>query len=154
MKDNKILATAVAAIFGASVATADISLSDNLTLSGFVDASYSNTDNGNRTESIGLDQVEVDFAFSGESVSAEVHLHNLDGDTINLEQAFVNYDLSKKLANVDHHDVMLGIPIYSDIPEIHNYIVQSENAFDETLRGIINFTGFKSCYVEYEVNKN
>ena len=93
MKDNKILATAVAAIFGASVATADISLSDNLTLSGFVDASYSNTDNGNRTESIGLDQVEVDFAFSGESVSAEVHLHNLDGDTIDLEQAFVNYDL-------------------------------------------------------------
>ena len=93
MKDNKILATAVAAVFGASVATADISLSDNLTLSGFVDASYSNTDNGNRTESIGLDQVEVDFAFSGESVSAEVHLHNLDGDTIDLEQAFVNYDL-------------------------------------------------------------
>ena len=93
MKDNKILATAVAAIFGASVATADISLSDNLTLSGFVDASYSSTDNGNRTESIGLDQVEVDFAFSGESVSAEVHLHNLDGDTIDLEQAFASYDL-------------------------------------------------------------
>ena len=94
MKDNKILATAVAAIFGASVATADISLSDNLTLSGFVDASYSNTDNGtDRNESIGLDQVEVDFAFSGESVSAEVHLHNLDGDTIDLEQAFASYDL-------------------------------------------------------------
>ena len=89
MKDNKILATAVAAIFGASVATADISLSDNLTLSGFVDASYSNSDDGTtNNESIGLDQVEVDLAFSGESVSAEVHLHNLDGDTIDLEQAF------------------------------------------------------------------
>ncbi len=94
MKDNKILATAVAAIFGASVATADISLSDNLTLSGFVDASYSNSDDGTtNNESIGLDQVEVDFAFSGESVSAEVHLHNLDGDTIDLEQAFASYDL-------------------------------------------------------------
>ena len=80
MKDNKILATAVAAIFGASVATADISLSDNLTLSGFVDASHSNSDDGTtNNESIGLDQVEVDFAFSGESVSAEVHLHSLGG---------------------------------------------------------------------------
>ena len=78
MKDNKILATAVAAIIGASVATADISLSDNLTLSGFVDASYSNSDDGTtNNESIGLDQVEVDFAFSGESVSAEVHLDSL-----------------------------------------------------------------------------
>ncbi|MEL0120720.1 MAG: hypothetical protein VXB01_17435, partial [Opitutae bacterium] len=95
MKDNKILATAVAAIFGASVATADISLSDNLTLSGFVDASYSNSDNGTTDkDSVGLDQVEVDFAFSGESVSAEVHLDSLGGaDNIRLEQAFVNYDL-------------------------------------------------------------
>ena len=91
MKDNKILATAVAAIFGASVATADISLSDNLTLSGFVDASYSNSDDGTtNNESIGLDQVEVDFAFSGESVSAEVHLDSLwTVTTFDLEQALL-----------------------------------------------------------------
>ena len=93
MKDNKILATAVAAIFGASVATADISLTDNLTLSGFVDGSYSNTDNGTtRTESLGIDQFEADLAFSGEAASAEVHLQS-DGGNVTLEQAFASYDL-------------------------------------------------------------
>ena len=39
------------------------------------------------TESIGLDQAEVDFAFSGESVSAEVHLDSFGaGDTIRLSK--------------------------------------------------------------------
>ena len=99
MKNNKFLITAVAAMFGVSIANADISLADNLSLSGFVDASYSNTDNAaGRTETIGLDQVELDFAISGESVSAEVHLDSLGaGDTIRLEQAFASYDLGNGL---------------------------------------------------------
>jgi len=98
MKNNKFLITAVAAMFGVSIANADISLADNLSLSGFVDASYSNTDDGTREETIGLDQVELDFAISGESVSAEVHLDSLGaGDTIRLEQAFASYDLGNGL---------------------------------------------------------
>ncbi len=96
MNNKKLLTTAVAAIFGVSIANADISLTDNLTLSGFVDASYSNTDSDKRTETLGLDQIEVDFAFAGESVSAEVHLDN-EGDTIRLEQAFASYDLGNGL---------------------------------------------------------
>jgi hypothetical protein len=108
MKNNKFLITAVAAMFGVSIANADISLADNLSLSGFVDASYSNTnDDGaiapdpSRTETIGLDQVELDFAISGESVSAEVHLDSLGGvagsNDIRLEQAFASYDLGNGL---------------------------------------------------------
>jgi len=96
MNNNKLLTTAVAAIFGVSIANADISLTDNLTLSGFVDASYSNTDSAARTESLGIDQLEVDLAFGGESASAEVHLHS-DGSTVNLEQAFASYDLGNGL---------------------------------------------------------
>jgi hypothetical protein len=96
MNNNKLLTTAVAAIFGVSIANADISLTDNLTLSGFVDASYSNTDSAARTESLGIDQLEVDLAFGGESVSAEVHLQS-DGGTVNLEQAFASYDLGNGL---------------------------------------------------------
>jgi hypothetical protein len=101
MKNNKFLTTAVAAIFGVSIANADISLTDNLTLSGFVDASYSNTDSTTRTESLGIDQLEVDLAFGGESVSAEVHLDSLGGtagsNDIRLEQAFASYDLGNGL---------------------------------------------------------
>jgi len=96
MNNNKLLTTAVAAIFGVSIANADISLTDNLTLSGFVDASYSNIDSAARTETLGIDQLEVDLAFGGESVSAEVHLQS-DGGTVELEQAFASYDLGNGL---------------------------------------------------------
>ena len=33
---------------------------------------------------------------------------------------------------------MIGIPIYSDLSHIHDYVVQADGAFDETIRGILN----------------
>ena len=33
---------------------------------------------------------------------------------------------------------MIGIPIYSDVSTIHDYVVQSDDAFDETIQGILN----------------
>jgi His-Xaa-Ser system radical SAM maturase HxsC len=37
---------------------------------------------------------------------------------------------------------MIGVPIYSDAPEIHNYVVQSENALDGTIRGLVNLNRY------------
>ena len=37
-----------------------------------------------------------------------------------------------------HPDLMFGIPIYSDFPDVHDYVVQADGAFDETVRGILN----------------
>ena len=51
---------------------------------------------------------------------------------------FVDQGLVDALANVGHHDLMFGIPIYSDASELHDYVVQSDGAFDETIRGILN----------------
>lgn len=42
------------------------------------------------------------------------------------------------LAAVAHPDLMMGIPVYSDLPEEHDYVVQARGAFDETIRGILN----------------
>jgi His-Xaa-Ser system radical SAM maturase HxsC len=53
-------------------------------------------------------------------------------------RAFVDGDFAKAIAAVGHHDLMFGIPIYSDVPEVHDYVVQSDGAFDETVRGILN----------------
>jgi His-Xaa-Ser system radical SAM maturase HxsC len=53
-------------------------------------------------------------------------------------RAFSDPVFVKKYAAIDHHDMMVGIPIYSDISSIHNYVVQAENAFDETIKGILN----------------
>src|SRR5678816_2696137 len=33
---------------------------------------------------------------------------------------------------------MIGIPLYADLPEHHDYVVQARGAFDETIRGILN----------------
>lgn len=51
---------------------------------------------------------------------------------------FVDIGFTRKYAAIDHPDMMVGIPVYSDISSIHNYVVQAENAFDETIKGILN----------------
>jgi hypothetical protein len=37
---------------------------------------------------------------------------------------------------------MLGIPIYSSVSQVHDYVVQSDGAFDETVRGILNLKAY------------
>lgn len=53
-------------------------------------------------------------------------------------RAFKDIEFARKYAAIGHPDMMVGIPIYSDDPTSHNYIVQAENAFDETIKGILN----------------
>ncbi len=72
-----------------------------------------------------------------ESYLPETALHVLSNG-----RAFGDLEYARKLAEVRHHDLMIGIPIYSDAPEIHNYVVQSDNALDETVRGLINLSRF------------
>lgn len=56
--------------------------------------------------------------------------------------------LAKGIADIKHPDLMLGIPLYSDIPSDHDFIVQAKGAYDETLRGIINA---KRCGLRVEL---
>jgi His-Xaa-Ser system radical SAM maturase HxsC len=53
-------------------------------------------------------------------------------------RSFANDDLAKSLASIGHPDLMIGIPLYADVPEVHDHVVQSRGAFDETVRGILN----------------
>lgn len=41
-------------------------------------------------------------------------------------------------AGIRHPDLMVGIPVYGAEATAHDYVVQSEGAFDETIRGILN----------------
>jgi His-Xaa-Ser system radical SAM maturase HxsC len=50
--------------------------------------------------------------------------------------------MAEKFARLKHPDLMLGIPLYSDIASIHDFVVQADGAYDETLRGIINLKRF------------
>jgi len=94
MKYQKTLAVLAGLTFAGALSHAQIAIGENLTISGFVDASYLNTDDGtDETSGINVDEVEIDFAFSFDSVSAEVHLQTNDEDGVELEQAFVSTDL-------------------------------------------------------------
>lgn len=61
---------------------------------------------------------------------------------------FKDLELAQKVSAIKHPDLMIGIPIYSDISNIHDYVVQADGAFDETIRGIINL---KRCGVKVEI---
>ena len=53
-------------------------------------------------------------------------------------RTFKDRSFTDKYAAINHHDMMVGIPIYSDDPTQHDYIVQAKGAFDDTIQGILN----------------
>ena len=53
-------------------------------------------------------------------------------------RTFRDFDYAKAIGQVQHPDLMIGIPLYSDISSKHDYVVQADGAFDDTIRGIIN----------------
>ncbi|MCA9806284.1 MAG: His-Xaa-Ser system radical SAM maturase HxsC [Cyanobacteria bacterium HKST-UBA02] len=53
-------------------------------------------------------------------------------------RSFINERFVKQIAELRIRDLMFGIPIYSDVSHIHDYVVQADGAFDQTIRGILN----------------
>jgi His-Xaa-Ser system radical SAM maturase HxsC len=53
-------------------------------------------------------------------------------------RTFADAQFAAKLGRIKHPDLMLGIPVYSDLSHVHDYVVQADGAYDETLRGILN----------------
>ncbi|NBD13743.1 His-Xaa-Ser system radical SAM maturase HxsC [Corallococcus silvisoli] len=51
---------------------------------------------------------------------------------------FSREDFAQGLGRLRHPDLMVGVPLYSDLPEEHDHVVQARGAYDETLRGILN----------------
>jgi len=56
---------------------------------------------------------------------------------------FSKMEFVEKVAEINHPDFMIGIPLYSDISSIHDYVVQADGAYDETIRGILNLKSKK-----------
>jgi His-Xaa-Ser system radical SAM maturase HxsC len=63
--------------------------------------------------------------------STEVHI-------LTNGRAFAINALAKKLSDLNNPRIMLGIPLYSDFYQIHDYVVQTEDAYYQTLMGIYN----------------
>jgi His-Xaa-Ser system radical SAM maturase HxsC len=56
--------------------------------------------------------------------------------------------LCRDVAAIAHPDLMMGVPLYSDVPHRHDYVVQAEGAFDQTVRGLLNLA---RCGVPVEI---
>jgi len=53
-------------------------------------------------------------------------------------RSFKDPAFAERYAQIELPDAMIGIPVYSDDPTLHDYIVQAQGAFDETIQGILN----------------
>jgi His-Xaa-Ser system radical SAM maturase HxsC len=51
---------------------------------------------------------------------------------------FFYRSFAEKLGAIEHPDLVLGIPLYSDIDSHHDHIVQAPGAFEETVIGLHN----------------
>ncbi len=56
---------------------------------------------------------------------------------------FHHWEYAKAIASLSHPDFVIGIPLYSDLPSQHDYVVQSTGAFDETVEGLLNLAKYK-----------
>ncbi len=55
---------------------------------------------------------------------------------------FADREFTRRYASIGHPDMMVGIPIYSDLSTVHDYVVQADGAFDETIKGILRLKEF------------
>lgn len=80
-----------------------------------------------------LRQGLLDIVRAAKSYLPETSLHILSNG-----RGFADRDFAEAVAAIAHPDLMIGIPLYADVADVHDYVVQARGAFDETLRGILN----------------
>jgi His-Xaa-Ser system radical SAM maturase HxsC len=52
-------------------------------------------------------------------------------------RAFASKEITGAWADLRHPDLMVGIPVYAEVDNIHDYVVQAKGAFNETILGIL-----------------
>jgi len=53
-------------------------------------------------------------------------------------RAFASSNMANNLGRLSYSRLMLGIPVYSDYYQLHDYVVQAKGAFDQTIQGLYN----------------
>jgi His-Xaa-Ser system radical SAM maturase HxsC len=80
-----------------------------------------------------LGQGLVDIVTKAENRLPDTAVHILTNG-----RRFKDVGYAREFGAIRHHDLMLGIPLYSDIDWRHDYVVQAAGAYDETLEGLYN----------------
>lgn len=93
---NKLLKLLAASALLTSAAFGQIEINDNLSITGFLDMSATFADQGgDQASTFDLDQMEIDFIYSFDQITAQVDLdyQRDDINELDLEQAFITYDM-------------------------------------------------------------
>jgi hypothetical protein len=94
------VAVALVFVFTLGSVSAEVKVTDNLSLSGFVDMSAVRTDDGQESAAtLNLKQFELDFHLNFGSVTGRVDIDNLSGPDggVGVEQGFVTYTLPEDI---------------------------------------------------------
>ena len=73
---------------------------------------------------------------------ARQHLPDTGLDILSTGARFSDKEFARTVNAIRHPNLTWAIPVYSDCPEIHDYIVQARGAWDETLMGLYNLAKF------------
>ena len=57
-------------------------------------------------------------------------------------RTFAWQNMAERLAEIDFKRLMLGVPIYADYYQVHDYIVQAKDAFNQTISGLHNLARY------------
>jgi len=49
---------------------------------------------------------------------------------------------AQRLSAIQHHNLMIGIPLYSDLDTVHDYVVQAKGSYEETIVGLHNLARY------------
>jgi len=93
------------------------------------------------TAELGITGGEPTLRFQGllDLIAAtKEHLPNTALHMLSNGRLFCYLKYAQRIAAIGHRDFVIGIPIYSDVPTIHDFVVQAEKAFEQTLLGILN----------------
>jgi His-Xaa-Ser system radical SAM maturase HxsC len=57
-------------------------------------------------------------------------------------RSFAWHSMAERLAALEYDRLMLGIPVYADYYQVHDYIVQAKDAFHQTILGLHNLARY------------
>ena len=70
--------------------------------------------------------------------TAKERLPNTSLHVLSNGRMFRYGSLAKRLGEIQHPDIMIGVPVYSDLEDRHDHVVQAKGAFEDTLIGLHN----------------
>jgi len=146
MKKQTTIAAAILA--ASSFSFAEIALTENLSVSGFVDTSYTDADSADAA--FDLDEVELSFAIQAGDANAQIDIDS-DGSVLDIDQAFLSYAIGGGTLTAGAFDSQLGFEAF-EAPDLRtNGTLFGDTVADQGVKFTLNLdesTGFGIALVD------